>query len=76
MCVDKKAMKCCGSCSLTDATFVLGVLYALSAIGGAASQQWFNFVMGLIVVVLIVVVCFKKHDPNVRKMVFVLVTII
>ena len=69
-------MKCCGSCSLTDATYILGVLYALYAIGAASGRQWFNAVLGIIVVALIIVVCFKKHDANVRKTIFVLVTII
>ena len=76
MCVSTSTMKCCGSCSLTDATFVLGVLYALYAIGAASGRQWFNAVLGVIVVALIVVVCFKKHDANVRKMIFILVTIV
>ena len=69
-------MKCCGSCSLTDATFVLGVLYALYAIGAAAGGQWFNAILGIVVVALIVVVCFKKHEPQVRKMIFIVVTIL
>ena len=76
MCVNSKEMKCCGSCSLTDATIVLGVLYVLFAIGSAASQQWFNFAMGLLASFLFIMVCVKKHDVNVRKALFVLVTIL
>ena len=76
MCVNKKTMKCCGSCSLTDATFVLGVLYALYGIGAAGAQQWFNVFVAVVVIGLIIVVCFKKHDAKVRKILFIVVTVL
>ena len=75
MCVNSSTMKCCGSCSLTDATIVLGVLYALSAISGAASRQWFHFTVTLIACILFIMVCCKKNNVGVRKMLFIVVTI-
>ena len=76
MCVNSSTMKCCGSCSLTDATIVLGVFYALSAISGAASRQWFHFAVTLVACILFIMVCVKKNNVGVRKMLFILVTII
>ena len=75
MCVNKSTMKCCGSCSLTDATIVLGVLYALSAISGAASRQWFHFAITLVACILFIMVCVKKNNVGVRKVLFILVTV-
>ena len=75
MCVNNTTMKCCGSCSLTDATIVLGVFYGLYAISSAASRQWFHFIITLIACVLFIAVCVKKSSVVVRKMLFILVTI-
>ena len=76
MCVNSKEMKCCGSCSLTDATIILGVLYALGAIGSATSRQWGNMALMAVACILFVLVCIKRNDVNVRKLLFIVVTII
>ena len=76
MCVNSSTMKCCGSCSLTDATIILGVLYALGAIGSATSRQWGNMALMAVACILFVLVCIKRNDVNVRKLLFIVVTII
>ena len=76
MCVDKSTMKCCGSCSLTVATIVLGVLYALGALGSIGSRQYYNMGIMIVCCVLFIMVCVKKHDVTVRKILFILITIL
>ena len=75
MCVDKHHYKCCGSCSLTTATLVLGVFYLLYTIGCAVSQQWVSFSIGLVMSLLFVMVLVKPNDIGVRKLLFYLIMI-
>ena len=75
MCVDKHHYKCCGSCSLTTATLILGALYLLGTIAYAVTQQWVSFSISLILTLLFVMVLVKPGDIGVRKLIFYLVTI-
>ena len=75
MCVDKHHYKCCGSCSLTTATLVLGCFYLLYTIGCAVSQQWVSFAIGLVMTLLFVMVLVKPNDIGVRKLIFYLISI-
>jgi len=74
MCVDSKSMSCCGSCTLTTATIVLGVFYFLAAMSSAGQSQWWSMVINLIIVILIVIAVVQKHNAEVRRKLFIVVT--
>jgi len=67
MCVDKHHYKCCGSCSMTAATLVLGALCLIGCIFDAIGGMWVGFVTQLIMALLFVMVIVKPHDVSIRK---------
>ena len=69
MCVDTENYTCC-CCSLTTATYVLGLLQLFGTISFASQDYWSSFACQLIITLLFIMVFINPHDPRTRKILF------
>ena len=69
MCVDKEHYTCC-CCSLTTATYVLGVLQILGTISYACWGDWISFCISAVVSLVYLLIFMDSSNPNYRKLIF------
>ena len=76
MCVNTHTLKCCcGSCSLTTATIVLGILNLLGTVAYGVSMNWYSFGISLVITLLYLMVVVKPYDVYTRKILYYTVMI-
>ena len=76
MCVNIHTLKCCcGSCSLTTATIVLGILNLLGTVAYGVAMNWTSFAISLIITLLYLMVVVKPYDVYTRKILYYTVMI-
>ena len=74
MCVNKDNYTCC-CCSLTTATYILGILQLLGTIAYASTSQWPSFTCQLICTLCFIMVFVNPNDSRTRKILFYCVSI-
>ena len=73
MYIGRNHYKCCGCCSMTTATLILGALYLIGCIFDAIAGMWLGFAIQLIMSLLFIMVLVKPHDVTIRKILYYLV---
>ena len=69
MCVDTQNYTCC-CCSLTTATYILGVLRLIATIAYAGQDYWASFACQLIITIMFIMVFINPNDARTRKILF------
>ena len=74
MCVNKEHYTCC-CCSLTTATYILGVFQILGSVMLALTDQWATFAVSALTSLCYILICMDKHSVVYRKWLFQLVSL-
>ena len=70
MCINKENWTCCCGCSLTTATWIIGILELLGAIGSGFEKNWLGFVTSIAILSLIILTIIDRHKPSYRKFLY------
>ena len=74
MCVNTEHNTCC-CCSLTTATYVLGVFQILGTLSLACTENWGSFAISAVTSLFYILICMDKHNVDYRKWLFQLVSL-
>ena len=69
-------LMCCKCCTLTQATVMLGILYAISNIICGVAQLWILFAVNICITIFFLVMCIKCRSTALRCLLFFMVTIL